>query len=75
MDATTILAAIGSLVVLLGAAARLPAAAAEVVRACAVLVQAVAELRNIARRSFTSHPTEEGLAVRQRPEITGRTDT
>ncbi|GHD76211.1 hypothetical protein GCM10010317_092180 [Streptomyces mirabilis] len=64
MDATTILAAIGSLVVLLGAAARLPAAAAEVVRACSVLVQAIAEFRATVRRAFATHPDEEnGKAV------------
>lgn len=51
MDATTILAAVGSLVVLLGAAARLPVAAAEVVRACVVLIEAAAELRDVWRRS------------------------
>ncbi|MGA5509301.1 hypothetical protein [Streptomyces umbrinus] len=51
MDATTILAAVGSLVVLLGAAARLPAAAAEVVRACVVLIEAAAELRDVWRKS------------------------
>ncbi|MFD9132831.1 hypothetical protein ACFVZA_10410 [Streptomyces bottropensis] len=59
MDAITIFAALGSTVLLLGAAARLPAAAAEVVRACIILVQAVADLRNTARRAFSAQPELE----------------
>ncbi|MFE6868717.1 hypothetical protein ACFVFS_19425 [Kitasatospora sp. NPDC057692] len=57
MDLTTLLAAIGGLVLLLGAIARLPTAAAEVVRACIPLLKAVAELRAAARRAFRSVPS------------------
>ncbi|MFF3518803.1 hypothetical protein [Streptomyces sp. NPDC002573] len=58
MDATTILAVIGSLVVILGAAARLPTAAAEVVRACITLVLAVSDLRNTVRNAFSGSVTQ-----------------
>ncbi|MFD0375747.1 hypothetical protein [Streptomyces sp. NPDC127112] len=56
VDATTMLAAIGTLVLLLGAAARLPAAAAAAAaaRSCAVLVEAIAELWNTIRRAFST---------------------
>ncbi|MFC9621236.1 hypothetical protein ACFTXM_14980 [Streptomyces sp. NPDC056930] len=65
MTLTTVLAVIGGIVIIIGAAARVPKAVAELIQACIPVVHALNELRGAIKRSTQKVSREEAKNRRE----------